>query len=324
MAPVKRFGISYDGSDPHDRLRPIVHAAEAAGAANVWIASHLFAREPIACAALTLAASNHIGTVLMAMSSYTVHPVHATMAAGTLDECFPGRVALCFGTGAPRDLEAVGVVAEHPLDTLGESITVARQLLSGEKVTFAGRRLRVSGRRLAMGPRPIPIWLAASGARMLELAGQIADGVLISAATSPEFMRWSLEQVARGEIRSGRRVRKAALVLCSVADDERVARERLRRMLAFILRGQHHARNLELTGTRLDQAALGHAFGREDWDMVDALVTDDVLRRHTASGTPHEVKAMLTSYRDAGLDEIVIYGVRDSKHMADVLAIMRQ
>jgi 5,10-methylenetetrahydromethanopterin reductase len=57
--------------------------------------------------------------------------------------------------------------------------------------------------------------------------------------------------------------------------------------------------------------------------MVDALVTDDVLRRHTASGTPHEVKAMLTSYRDAGLDEIVIYGVRDSKHMADVLAITR-
>ena len=110
-------------------------------------------------------------------------------------------------------------------------------------------------------------------------------------------------------------MRKAALVLCSVADDERVARERLRRMLAFILRGQHHARNLELTGTRLDQAALGDAFGHEDWDMVDALVTDDVLRRHTASGAPREVKAMLTSYRDAGLDEIVIYGMRDSKRM---------
>jgi 5,10-methylenetetrahydromethanopterin reductase len=322
MAAPVRFGVSFDGSDPPQTLRSIVDVAEEAGAANIWIASHLFQREPIACAALTLAASRRIGIVLMAMSPYAVHPVHATMAAATLDECFPGRVALCFGVGAPRDLEAAGLIAEHPLETLRESIAVARALLAGETIAFSGRRLRVSGRRLAMGARTVPIWLAASGPRMLELAGCAADGVLISAATSPQFIRWSLDQVRRGEKAGGRLVLKAALVSCSVDDNAGIARGRLRRLMAHILRGQHHARNLELAGTKLDQAALAHAFANEDWVEVDALVTDDVLRRHTASGAPAEVSTALAAYREAGLDEIVTYGIREARQMADVLAIM--
>ncbi len=324
MVAPKQFGVSFEGGDPPEYLRSIVDVADAAGAANVWIASHLFQREPIACAAMTLAASRNIGIVLMAMSPYTVHPVYATMAAATLDEYFPGRVQLCFGAGAPRDLEAAGLIAEHPLPTLRESIQIARLLLAGETINFAGTRFRVSGRKLAMGARSVPIWLAASGPHMLELAGELADGVLISAATSPEFIRWSLDHVRRGEERGGRAVRKAALVFCSVDENEQTARNRLRRMLAFILRGQHHARNLELAGTKLDQAALAHAFAQEDWDRVDTLVTEDVMRRHTASGTPDQTVAALAAYRNVGLDEIVTYGVRDGMQMADVLAVMRR
>lgn len=322
LALPNRFAISFDGSEPPEYLRAIVDAADAAGAANVWIASHLFHREPIASAAMTLAGSRNIGIVLMAMSPYTVHPVHAAMAAATLDEYFPGRVQLCFGAGAPRDLEAAGVHADHPLATLRESIGIARALLTGQAIAFAGERFRVSGRRLANGAHPLPIWLAASGPRMLELAGEEADGVLISAATSPEFVRWCLDHVRHGEERRRRTVRKAALVFCSADSSEQVARHRLRRTIAHILRGQHHARNLELAGTRLDQGALAQAFAREDWTAVDALVTDDVLCRHTASGTPGQVMTALAAYGAVGLDEIVTYGIRDSRQMSDVLAIL--
>ena len=197
MATSPRFSISFDGTDHPDNLRSMIAVADRAGAASAWIASHLFHREPIACAAMTLAGSQNIGIVLMAMSPYTVHPVHATMAAATLDEYFPGRVQLCFGVGAPRDLESVGIVAEQPLLTLQEAIEIARSLLAGETIVVAGRRFRVGGRRLVTGARSIPIWLAASGPKMLELAGTSADGVLISAATSPEFIRWSLDHVRR-------------------------------------------------------------------------------------------------------------------------------
>ena len=63
----------------------------------------------------------------MAISPYAVHPVYAAMAAATLDEYFPGRVALCLGVGAPKDLEAAGIATPQPVDTLREAIAVTRR-----------------------------------------------------------------------------------------------------------------------------------------------------------------------------------------------------
>jgi 5,10-methylenetetrahydromethanopterin reductase len=317
-----QIGVSVDGNEPPSLLRALTEAAEAAGAANLWVATHLFNREPIACATAVLAQTRRLGVVLMAMSPYTVHPVYAAMAAATLDELFPGRVQLCFGVGAPGALEAVGITAPHPIETLREAISVARLLLSGEPVTFSGRRYRVSG-RLAMGAHRLPVWLAASGPRMLELAGETADGVVISAGTAPAFIGWCLQSVRRGEERGTRAVRKAALVVCSVDADAHRAHERVRRRLAYILRGSHHARNLELAGTHLDQSALAEAFAQENWQRVDELTGDDVVVRHCASGTPLQAMTMLQGYRDAGLDEIVVYGMHERQQLEDVLALMR-
>jgi 5,10-methylenetetrahydromethanopterin reductase len=318
------FGLSFDGSETPDAMRAAARTADEGGASTVWLASHLFQREPIATAALALAHTKNISVALMAMSPYSVHPLYATMAAATLDEYFPGRVKLCFGVGAPRDLEAAGLVADHPLGTMREAIGVARALLSGETIDFKGERFRVSGRRLANGAREIPIFLAASGPQMLELAGAAADGVLISAATSPAFIRWTLDLVRKGEQTSGRRIRKAALVYVSADDDEIVARNRLRRQLGFILRGQHHARNLEMAGTALDQASLVAAYAREDWETVNSLVNDDVVMRHSASGTPSQVRAAFASYESVGIDEIVASGIGDSTHLEKVLETLKQ
>ena len=322
MAPPVQIGVSVDGSDPPASLRALVETADAAGAANLWIAAHLFNREPIASAAAALAASCSIGVVLMAISPYTVHPVYAAMAAATLDELFPGRVQLCFGVGAPGGLEAAGVIAERPIETLREAIEVARLLLSGEPVNFAGHRYRIKG-RLAMGSHRLPLWLAGSGPRMLELAGEKADGVVVSAGASPAFIAWCLQRVRRGEERAGRAVKKAALVICSVDADAHRAHDAVRRRLAYVLRGAHHARNLQLAGTRLDQVALAEAFAQENWPRVDALISDDVVVGHGASGTPAEARARLEAYRDAGLDEIVAYGMHERRQIEDVLATFR-
>ena len=313
------FGVSFEGQETPAIMQAAVAAAEAAGASTLWVASHLFQREPIAVGALALAASQRLKVALMAMSPYSVHPIYATMAAATLDEYFPGRVELCFGVGAPRDLEAAGLEAPQPLRTLREAIQLSRALLAGELVKYQGQRFKIHDRRLATGARSLPIVLAASGPQMLELAGAEADGVLISAATSPAFIRWTLEHVARGEAQSGRKVRRIALVYASVDQQEKAARDRLRRMLAFILRGAHHARNLQLGGTVLDQAALAAAFASEDWASVERLVTDDVVRRHTASGTPEQVREAIAGYLAVGLDEIVIAGAAASPSLSWIL-----
>jgi 5,10-methylenetetrahydromethanopterin reductase len=314
-----KFGVSFEGSQPPEVLRDLAQAADQAGAGTLWAASHLFQREPIVSAAMVLANTARLSAGLMAMSPLTMHPVHITMAAAALDEWFPGRVILCFGVGAPRDLASIGLGASKPLRAISESIAIARALLSGEVVQVNGERYRVEGRHLASGKRDIPIMLAASGPKMLELAGAEADGVLISAATSPAFIAWALGHVAAGEAKAGRRIHRAALVYGAVSDDGRAARDRLRRSLAFVLRGGHHARNLALAGTRLDQAALTRAFADQDWATVERLVDDTVLDNHTASGTPPQVRTALHAYATVGLDEIVLAGVTNGDDLRRLL-----
>jgi 5,10-methylenetetrahydromethanopterin reductase len=314
-----KFSVSYEGDLPPEMLLGLAQAADHAGAGTLWVASHLFQREPIVNASMVLANTTNLTAALMAMSPYTTHPVHIAMAAAALDEWFPGRVILSLGVGAPRDLEAIGLHAGKPLQAISESIAIARALLSGESVRFDGQRYRVENRRLSSASRYIPIILAASGPKMLELAGAEADGVLISAATSPAFIKWALQHVAVGEAKSGRHVHKAALVYGSIVDDGRGARDRLRHSLAFVLRGGHHKRNLDLAGTRMDQAALTRAFADEDWAKVEQLVDDSVFDNHTASGTPEQVRRAFSAYEAAGLDEIVLAGVTNGEDLSLLL-----
>jgi 5,10-methylenetetrahydromethanopterin reductase len=319
-----KIGVATNGWEPPDLLHAVAKAADSRCSGSLWVASHLFQSDPITVSAMALAATETLKIALMAVSPFAMHPVHIAMSAATLDQYFPGRVELCLGVGAPLDLKAAGIDAEHPLPVLREAIKVIRALLMGETVHFQGDRFRLSGRRLSSGKRQVPIILAASRPKMLELAGTEADGVLISAATSPGFVRWTLDRVAEGEARSGRKVHKCALVYAAVAERGSDAHDKLRRTLAFVLRGAHHARNLALAGTFLDQERLAAAYKDENWREVDRLTTDEVIRNHAASGTPEEVRAALAAYQAAGLDEIALSGFKSLDDLEAVLDQVRQ
>jgi 5,10-methylenetetrahydromethanopterin reductase len=152
---------------------------------------------------------------------------------------------------------------------------------------------------------------------MLELAGVAADGVLLSAGTSVEFVKQSIERVHRGA--KGRPVRTHGVVYAATNQDEKLAHDRLRRVLAILLRGSHHAPNLELGGSVLDQSALNEAVRSEDWVRAEALITDEIVRHHAASGRPEQVRERLAAYRTAGLDEIVLSGIRDGIQLTEIM-----
>src|SRR5271157_701027 len=103
---MTEFGVAIDGRAAIAEIPEQARAAEDGGAATLWVACHLYLRDPITTAALALAATRGMRVALMAMSPYSAHPVFIAMAAATLDEMFPGRVILCLGVGAPADLDA--------------------------------------------------------------------------------------------------------------------------------------------------------------------------------------------------------------------------
>lgn len=295
-----------DGRAPIADIAAQAQAAEAGGATTLWIACHLFLRDPVTTAALALAATKKIKVALMALSPYSTHPVYIAMAAASLDEMYPGRVILCLGSGAPADLKAAGIESAKPLVAIGEAVKICRQLFAGEMADFHGEMFNVAGRRLANGGRTIPIVVAASRPNMLKLAGRQTDGVLISAATSPPFVKACLDQVGAGH--------KSCIVYTRLG-----AIDTVRRPIGFVLRGAHHAENIRLGGATLDQQALAAAYAGENWSEVDRLVSDDVVRRHAACGTAAEVRAKLDEYRAIGLDEVVLGGLDDANAIAAVL-----
>jgi 5,10-methylenetetrahydromethanopterin reductase len=312
---MAEFGIAMDGRAPLQTIAAQAQAAEQGGASTLWLACHLFLRDPVTTAALALAATRKIKIALMAMSPYSTHPVYIAMAAASLDELYPGRVILCLGAGAPADLKAAGIESPKPLVAIGEAVKICRQLFAGEMADFQGQMFKVSGRRLTNGGRDIPIVIAASRPNMLKLAGRQTDGVLISAATSPPFVKACLDQAAP----NGKPFLKAGIVYTRVGPTDQI-----RRPIGFVLRGAHHAENIRLSGAKLDQAALATAYAAENWAEVDRLVSDDVVRRHAACGTPDQVRAKLDEYRAMGLEEVVIGGMDDAPSIAAALAAVRR
>jgi len=303
---MAEIGISIDGRAPLAEIDAQAQAAEAGGASTLWIACHLFLRDPVTTAALALAATKKIKVALMAMSPYSTHPVYIAMAAASLDEKYPGRVILCLGAGAPADLKAAGIDSPRPLVAIGEAVKICRQLFAGEMADFDGQIFKVTGRRLANGGHAIPIVVAASRPAMLKLAGRQTDGVLISAATSPPFVKACLDQAGGGHT--------SCIVYTKLG-----SLDPIRHPIGFVLRGAHHAENIRLGGASLDQQALTAAYAAEDWSEVDRLVSDDVVRRHTACGTPQQVRDRLDEYRAIGLDEVVLGGIDDAASIAATL-----
>ena len=270
---------------------------------------------------MALSATQRITGALMSISPYVMHPVQVAMAAASLNEHFPGRICLCLGAGAPGDLDAAGVPRPKPVATLAESLEIAKSLLSGDVINHQGQQFRVTGRSLEVGPQVVPIVLAATGPRMLQLAGRHADGVLLSAATSVEFVRWSLGQVSASA--ETRNVRRIGLVFASVDNDEGKAYKKLKRLLAFVLRGAHHEPNITMGGANLNRQALYDAVADNNWSRAVAMISDEVVARHSVSGTPDQVQARLEEYRAAGLDEVVVAGIDERSSLAATLAALR-
>lgn len=315
---MPKLSISTDARESVASILAKVEAGYQAGVRTLWIANHLFQRDPVTLAQAALVRCADLRVVLMAVNPYTQHPVQIAMGAATLDELFPGRVSLCLGAGAPADLQSVGIDGSKPLGVMREAIQLTRALFSGEKVVFEGQNFQVRDRVLGNGQTSIPLILAASGPQMLELAGAAADGVLITAGSSVEFVRWSVDHVRRGA--GARRVKVHGLVYGAIDDEASRAYGQLRQTLSILLRGPHHARNLELAGSVLDQAQLTRAVADGDHATVAALISDDIVSRHTLAGTLSDIESRVQAYQQAGLDEAILAGAQDVQQVSRIFA----
>jgi 5,10-methylenetetrahydromethanopterin reductase len=300
-----RLGLCFDGFYPIQEMIDLARLAEDAGMESLWMSDHLCFRDSLTTAMALLASTEKIKVAAAPMSPYSRSPIITAMAIATMEEFAPGRVIASPGTGNAAALNEAGIDSPRPLKTMREYVAVLRQYLDGETVNFAGEMLRVNGARLGLVPaRTIPMYLTAVRPRMLRLAGEIGDGVLLSGGCSPGYIARCVEEIKNGAAKNGGAWKGdvAGFVTASVSSDRREAIEANKLFLAYIFRNTHHAENIRLGAGKIDQEGLAAAVGRRDWDAAKKFISDDVVLAHSIAGTSGDCRRQLEAFIRGGLN----------------------
>ncbi|HEY2986773.1 MAG TPA: LLM class flavin-dependent oxidoreductase [Candidatus Binatia bacterium] len=300
-----RVGLCFDGFYSINEMVELARLADD-GMESIWMSDHLCFRDSLTSAMAFLATTKKITVVPAPLSPYSRHPIISAMALSTMDEFAPGRVGATAGTGNAAALEEAGMKVTRPLKTMREYVGVLRRFLSGEAVNFHGETIQINGAQMGFTPSStIPIYLTAVKSRMLRLAGEIGDGVLLSAGCAPGYIARCAAEIKAGAGRAGKSRQDrdvAGFITTSVANDPRAAIDASKTFLAYIFRNQHHAENIRSGGGRVDQEGLAAAVARRDWDGAKKFISDEVVHAHSISGTPVECRRRIDEFVKSGLD----------------------
>lgn len=244
----------------------------------------------------------------------------------TLDDLAPGRVILGVGAWWDPLARKVGIDRKKPLKCMRETIEACRALFSLEEVTYHGEFVDLDGVRIDVvhgdiSARDIPIYIGATGPKMLELSGEIADGVVLNYMVSPLYNDHAMERIAAGAAKSGRSmddIDRPQLVVCSLDKDRSRALDNARLLLTQYLGQQPHI----MKASGVDQSLIDEVNAIVDWpatheqiEKAAALVPDEVVQSVSASGTAEECRAKVDEYLAHGATCPILYPLGDDVEM---------
>jgi 5,10-methylenetetrahydromethanopterin reductase len=225
----------------------------------------------------------------------------------------------------------VGISRAQPLRAMREIVTAVRALLHNETVTFDGTFVHLDGVELDYvyqdrRAKDVPIYIGATGMQMMELAGEIADGVVLNYLVSPDYNRQALSHLEKGVARSGRSmddVARPQLVVCSVHEDRQTALDMARLMVTQYLGQQPHIMKASgVPQSLLDRVGevLTWPATHEQVEAASRLVPDEIVQMLTASGTPDDARARVADYVRDGCTCPILYPLGDVHAMIDAFS----
>src|ERR1700760_3537282 len=216
-----RLGIYFDGFSSASEIMDVAHQAEMAGADSLWFAQHMGYREAMMMAAAVAGITKSSKLVPTAITPYLWPSLPTAMSLATLNELAPGRAQIAVSVGNVLNLGESGVEAVKPVRVIREYVENIRALLSGEAVRRDGEIENLRGAHMEFGKDiDVPIYVASTGPKVMQLAGEIGDGILPSAGLTHAYTRRCLEAVEAGAREAGRdpnSVRKAGFINLNVS-----------------------------------------------------------------------------------------------------------
>lgn len=306
-----------DSHDLRDGL-DYVKYAELNGFEAVWQAESRLVRDAIVPMAAYAAVTEKINVGSGVINNWTRNIGLLAATFLTLDDLAPNRI-IC-GIGAWWDPLArnVGIDRQKPLVAMRETIELLRRLLNMERVTFHGEFHHVEGIELDLvhgrrEPRHVPIMIGATGDKMMEMAGEIADGVVLNYCVPPAYNDKAmglLEIGARKADRTLDEIDRPQLIVCSVDHDHDKAIETTKMLLCQYLAQQPHIAKASGVSDEVVaqiQSILGWPATKEQINKAKHLVPDKLVDQITASGTPEESRIKVDEYIKRGCTCPILY-----------------
>lgn len=306
-----------DAHDLRDGL-DYVRYAEEKGFEAVWQAESRLVRDAIVPMAAYAAVSERIKIGSGVINNWTRNIGLLASTYLTLDDLAPDRIICGIGAWWDPLAKNVGIDRRKPLTAMRETVEVLRRLLNLERVTYHGEFVHVDeieldvvhGRR---EPRNVPIMIGATGDKMMEMTGEIADGVVLNYCVPPEYNDRAMELLEKGAKKAGRtldEVDRPQLVVCSVDHDREKAIDSTRELLTQYLAQQPHiakASGVSQEVVNEIQSILGWPATKEQIQQAKHLVPEELIDRITASGTPEEAHSKVEEYRKHGCTSPILY-----------------
>jgi len=321
------LGATLQALGSPDEFVANVRELEHLGLDHVWVAdSGLLASDVYVYLALAAAASQRVILGTNVTNPQTRHPAITVNAIASLNRIAEGRICLGLGAGG-GPLQELGIPVGG-LDGVRETVELARRLFSGEHVDFDGRTMTIRGAFLRYGlneSRSPKIYVTASGPRMLQLAGELADGVLVQCGAFAEGIEFARAQVKLGADRVGRSlddVDFAWLVFGVLEDDLSRARDIGRTMASwFPYRSDVYCR---LAGIPAEiVSAVREAYNGGEFSeayAAHALTSDEMVDKFVIAGPVDVWSDRFSMAREHGIHHLEIFGLGDRMRLYRTIA----
>ncbi|MGZ4717696.1 MAG: LLM class flavin-dependent oxidoreductase [Acidimicrobiales bacterium] len=328
-----RLAVYLQDAHPIREGMEIARYAEAKGFEAVWQAESRLVREATVPMAAFLSCTDTIKVGSGVVNNWTRNPALLASTFSTLDDLAPGRVILGIGAWWDPLAQKVGIDRSRPLTAMRETIEAVRALLADETVTYDGEFVHLDGVELdyvhqERRPKDVPIYLGATGMKMMELTGEIADGAVLNYLVSPSYDKRAMEHLTIGADRAGRSIDdidRPQLVVCSLDEDRARALDNARLLVTQYLGQQPHIMKASgVPESLLDEIGQVLTWPATHDEVVAAskLVPDDIVQMITASGTADECRAKVAEYVAAGATCPILYPLGDDVHaMIDAFAV---
>lgn len=308
-----KFGVGLFPTEPLPQMIKLAKLSEKLGFSHIWIGdSHLIWREAYVNMAATALSTSKVKIGTGVTNPLTRHPSVVASAYATLEELSPRRFIVGIGLG-DSSVETMGLKPAR-LDYFEKTIQQMRSLLAGEEVELETGKIHLKH----PCKKKIPIYIAASGPKMLELSGRIADGIIVLVGVADEYLRQAKERIEAGARAAGRSLRDIDLVLwvpCAVSDKhpaKDAVKAHVARVVAhpqpYVLDEKEQKVLAEIRRTydyyhHMDREA-NHAEVIPDW-LVD---------KFAVAGTVAECRAQVKRLKKSGINQIAIipYAVGDT------------